>query len=106
MTPGEIAALMDGATVKLGGAPEFALVLINEASAYPHGSHQPQTLRDGSTILMDVGCTVYGYQSDISRTWVMGQPEPQAAQGLGDGQERPGDRARHRQSGHARGRHR
>jgi Xaa-Pro dipeptidase len=74
MTPGEIGALMNAATVALGGAPEFALVLINEASAYPHGSHQKQTLRDGSTILMDVGCTVYGYQSDISRTWVMGQP--------------------------------
>ena len=76
MTPAEIGALMSSATVALGGAPEFGLVLINEASAYPHGSHQKQTLRDGSTILMDVGCTVYGYQSDISRTWVMGQPSP------------------------------
>jgi Xaa-Pro dipeptidase len=74
MSPGEIGALMNSATVALGGSPEFALVLINEASAYPHGSKQPQTLRDGSVILMDVGCTVHGYQSDISRTWVMGQP--------------------------------
>jgi Xaa-Pro dipeptidase len=74
MTPGEIAALMDSATVALGGTPEFALVLINEASAYPHGSRQAQTLRDGSVILMDVGCTVHGYQSDISRTWVLGSP--------------------------------
>jgi Xaa-Pro dipeptidase len=76
MSPGEIGALMDAATVALGGSPEFALVLINEASAYPHGSKQPQTLREGSVILMDVGCTVHGYQSDISRTWVMGQPTP------------------------------
>jgi Xaa-Pro dipeptidase len=76
MSPGEIAALMNSATVALGGSPEFSLVLINEASAYPHGSKQPQTLRDGSVILMDVGCTVHGYQSDISRTWVMGQPTP------------------------------
>jgi Xaa-Pro dipeptidase len=74
MTPAEIGALMSSATVALGGAPEFGLVLVNEASAYPHGSHQKQTLREGSTILMDVGCTVHGYQSDISRTWVMGQP--------------------------------
>ena len=74
MSPGEIGALMNSATVALGGAPEFALVLINEASAYPHGSKQPQTLREGSVILMDVGCTVHGYQSDISRTWVMGSP--------------------------------
>jgi Xaa-Pro dipeptidase len=74
MSPGEIGALMNSATSALGGSPEFSLVLINEASAYPHGSKQPQTLRDGSVILMDVGCTVHGYQSDISRTWVMGQP--------------------------------
>jgi Xaa-Pro dipeptidase len=74
MQPDDIATMMNSATVALGGAPEFALVLINEASAYPHGSHQPQTLREGSVILMDVGCAVHGYQSDISRTWVMGQP--------------------------------
>ncbi len=74
MRPDEIGDMMNAATVALGGAPEFALVLINEASAYPHGSHQPQTLREGSVILMDVGCAVHGYQSDISRTWVMGQP--------------------------------
>ncbi|HET6555332.1 MAG TPA: Xaa-Pro peptidase family protein [Dyella sp.] len=74
MRPGEIADMMNAATMALGGAPEFALVLINEASAYPHGSHQPQTLHEGSVILMDVGCAVHGYQSDISRTWVMGQP--------------------------------
>lgn len=74
MRPDEIAAMTDAATVALGGVPGFALVLLNEASAYPHGSKQPQTLREGSVILMDVGCTVHGYQSDISRTWVMGQP--------------------------------
>ncbi|MFC5595005.1 Xaa-Pro peptidase family protein [Lysobacter niastensis] len=74
MRPDEIAAMTNAATVALGGEPGFALVLLNEASAYPHGSHQPQTLREGSVILMDVGCTVHGYQSDISRTWVMGQP--------------------------------
>jgi len=74
MRPDEIAAMVNAATVALGGEPEFALVLLNEASAYPHGSKQPQTLREGSVILMDVGCNVHGYQSDISRTWVMGQP--------------------------------
>jgi len=74
MRPDEIAIMMNSATEALGGAPEFALVLINEASAYPHGSHQPQTLREGSVILMDVGCNVHGYQSDISRTWVLGKP--------------------------------
>ncbi len=76
MRSADIAALMDGATEALGGAPEFSLVLLNEASAYPHGSIQPQAVREGSTILMDCGCTVHGYQSDISRSWVFGTPSP------------------------------
>ena len=69
----DIGGLMDRATTALGGAPEFSLVLLNEASAYPHGSLQVQTVREGSVVLMDCGCTVHGYQSDISRTWVHGQ---------------------------------
>lgn len=74
MRPDEIGAMIDSATAALGGEPGFALVLLNEASAYPHGSKKPQTVREGSVILTDVGCTVHGYQSDISRTWVMGSP--------------------------------
>jgi Xaa-Pro dipeptidase len=74
MNARDIAGLMDAATAALGGTPEFALVLLNEASAYPHGSHQPQTVREGSVVLMDCGCNVFGYQSDITRTWVFGEP--------------------------------
>ncbi len=73
MSGADIMALMDQATLSLGGAPEFSLVLLNEASAYPHGSVKPQKVREGSVILMDCGCAVHGYQSDISRTWVFGQ---------------------------------
>lgn len=76
MGPSDIEGLMNGATIALGGAPEFALVLLNEASAYPHGSRQAQSVREGSIILMDCGCAVRGYQSDISRTWVFGDPSP------------------------------
>ena len=60
--------------LEVGGTADFALVLLNEASAYPHGSAQPQTVREGSTVLLDCGCAVHGYQSDISRTWVYGEP--------------------------------
>ena len=74
MASADISTLMDNITTALGGSPEFSLVLLNEASAYPHGSHQRQTVHDGSVILMDCGCTVEGYQSDISRTWVYGEP--------------------------------
>ncbi len=73
MRPVDLAELVNAATVALGGKPEFALVLLNEASAYPHGSVQPQEVREGSVILMDCGCTVHGYQSDITRTWVYGE---------------------------------
>jgi Xaa-Pro dipeptidase len=75
MSGKDIATLMNQATVALNGAgaPEFSLVLLNEASAYPHGSVKPQEIREGSVVLMDCGCTVYEYQSDISRTWVFGE---------------------------------
>jgi Xaa-Pro dipeptidase len=73
MNSEEISALMDRTTIALGGAPEFSMVLLNEASAYPHGSIKVQTVREGSVVLMDCGCTVQGYQSDISRSWVFGR---------------------------------
>jgi Xaa-Pro dipeptidase len=72
MTPADFAAAIDAATSALGGSPEFSLVLIDEAAAQPHGSNKPQIVRAGSTILFDCGCTVHGYQSDISRTFVYG----------------------------------
>ncbi|MBA3878246.1 MAG: peptidase [Sphingobium sp.] len=74
MTPADIAALMNAATAKLGGDPGFALVLIGEAAAYPHGSRAPQRVAEGQIVLMDCGCSVEGYQSDISRTFVYGTP--------------------------------
>lgn len=76
MTQRDISALMSAATAQLGGDNKFAMVLLNEASAYPHGTRSPQTVREGSVILMDCGCAVHDYQSDISRTWVFGEPTP------------------------------
>ncbi len=72
MTGAEIGALMNAATRKLGGAPEFALALIGPAAALPHGSREVHRVADGQVLLMDCGCTVQGYQSDVSRTWVHG----------------------------------
>jgi Xaa-Pro dipeptidase len=80
MTPADIGAIMNGATKALGGAPEFALVLLGEASAYPHGSGKPQMVRPGEVVLMDCGCNVHGYQSDISRSWVHGEATPRQRQ--------------------------
>src|SRR5215813_4660307 len=45
-------------------------------TAFPHGSSTPQTLHEGDMVLMDGGCSVEGYQSDITRTFVLGKPTP------------------------------
>jgi len=74
MRPSDIGRMMNEATVALGGDPEFALILLGEAAAYPHGSGKPQAVKAGEVVLMDCGCTVQGYQSDISRTFVFGEP--------------------------------
>jgi Xaa-Pro dipeptidase len=74
MKAADIGALIASATAALGGEDEGALVLLNEASAYPHGSHKTQEIREGSTVLVDCGCKVHGYESDISRSWVFGTP--------------------------------
>ena len=51
-----------------------AEVQVGEYSALPHGSIQPQEIREGAICLMDGGCSVEGYASDISRTFVLGKP--------------------------------
>jgi Xaa-Pro dipeptidase len=73
MAGADVMKVLVAATEALGGKHEFSLVLLNEASAYPHGSVKPQTVRKGSVVLVDTGCSVHGYQSDISRTWVFGE---------------------------------
>jgi Xaa-Pro dipeptidase len=77
MTPADIGRIMSAAMTKRGATSEFTLILLGEASAYPHGSGKPQEVRPGEIVLMDCGCNVEGYQSDISRTLVMGEPTKQ-----------------------------
>lgn len=74
MTHADVGAIMNKATRALGGSPEFAMVLVGADAALPHGSEKPQLVREGEVVLMDCGCTVEGYQSDISRTFVFGEP--------------------------------
>ncbi len=49
-------------------------VSFGKYTAFPHGSSTPQQLKDGDVVLMDGGCSVEGYQSDITRTFVFGKP--------------------------------
>jgi Xaa-Pro dipeptidase len=74
MTHADVGAIMNKATRTLGGSPEFEMVLVGADAALPHGSEKPQVVREGEVVLMDCGCTVEGYQSDISRTFVFGEP--------------------------------
>lgn len=74
MMPGDIKALMRSAQAALGGQGIWGMALTAEASAYPHGTDQVQPLKEGDILLMDCGCNVHGYQSDISRTFVFGEP--------------------------------
>jgi Xaa-Pro dipeptidase len=74
MTPADVRAIMGAAQRALGGQGAWALILMGEGSAYPHGTNQPQEVKDGQIVLMDCGCSVHGYQSDISRTFVYGEP--------------------------------
>ena len=48
-------------------------VQVGEFSAFPHGSVIPQVVHEGTIVLMDGGCTVEGYASDITRTYVLGK---------------------------------
>ena len=72
MTQTQVGTLLDAAYSRLG-FPGFASVQVGEYTALPHGSIQPQTIREGTIIMIDDGCTVEGYQSDITRTWVLGK---------------------------------
>ncbi len=72
MTQDDFQGLIAAAHDKLG-YPGGASVQTAEFSALPHGSIQPQVIREGTIILIDGGCSVEGYVSDISRTFVLGK---------------------------------
>ena len=73
MTDREVEGLIALAYARLG-VRGTASVQVDEYTALPHGSAVPQTVREGSIIMIDDGCVVEGYQSDITRTFVLGRP--------------------------------
>ncbi|MFM9911874.1 MAG: M24 family metallopeptidase [Chitinophagaceae bacterium] len=72
MSPGDVAAIISTAHRQAGNSSGGGLVLFGEASAFPHGTTKPQKLKKGDIVLMDCGCQVEGYSSDITRTVVFG----------------------------------
>lgn len=75
ITTGEVRRFIDQAHRALGAddGSSFCAVQFGEASAYPHGLPGEQKLQDGDLVLIDTGCRVQGYNSDITRTYVFGQ---------------------------------
>ena len=61
-------------TLGAGGGSSFCIVLFGEDSAFPHGVPEPRPLRAGDTVLIDTGCLLEGYNSDITRTYAFGEP--------------------------------
>jgi Xaa-Pro dipeptidase len=72
MTQQDVSAIIAAAHEQLG-FPGEADVQVGQYSALPHGSIQPQVIREGTILLIDGGCKVEGYSSDITRTFVLGK---------------------------------
>jgi Xaa-Pro dipeptidase len=72
MTQNDFARLVSAAHSRLGYSGG-AGVQVGPYSALPHGSIQPQVIREGAILLIDGGCSVEGYASDLSRTFVLGK---------------------------------
>ncbi len=71
----EVAAFIDKAHRRVGAnGSSFVIVLFGAASSFPHGVKHAQHLRDGDVVLIDTGCYVHGYTSDLTRSYVFGTP--------------------------------
>jgi Xaa-Pro dipeptidase len=73
MTQNDAGALISAAYRRVG-FNGFASVQVGEYTALPHGSATPQVIKEGTIVMIDDGCSVEGYASDITRTFVLGQP--------------------------------
>lgn len=70
----ELASIFSGLFTQFGGTDPWALVLFGSAAAFPHGTVYENKLKEGDIVLVDSGCSVEGYGSDITRTTVFGKP--------------------------------
>jgi Xaa-Pro dipeptidase len=73
MSQNDVGKLVESGFSKIGLRGD-ALVLFGASAALPHGTVKPQSLRDGDVVLIDGGCKLEGYSSDITRTGIFGKP--------------------------------
>jgi Xaa-Pro dipeptidase len=78
MSQEDISRLVEGGFSKMG-LRGGALVLLGASAALPHGTIKPQKLKDGDVVLIDGGCTVEGYESDVTRTGIFGKAPEKVA---------------------------
>ncbi|RGP37108.1 M24 family metallopeptidase [Pseudotabrizicola alkalilacus] len=76
----EVADFVNAAHRAMGMTPVFVAVQFGEATAYPHGVPYAQVLTPGDMVLVDLGGSLHGYQSDITRTYVFGTPTARQSQ--------------------------
>jgi Xaa-Pro dipeptidase len=73
MTQEQVSAMVSAGYRKMN-LPGEAMVLFGPSASLPHGSELPRKLKEGDVVLIDDGCTVEGYWSDVTRTAVFGKP--------------------------------
>ncbi len=73
MTQSEVSALVESGFSKMNLRGD-ALVLFGASAALPHGTIKPQSLKEGDVVLIDGGCKLEGYSSDVTRTAIFGKP--------------------------------
>jgi len=78
MSQEDIGKLVEAGFSKMG-LHGGALVLLGPSAALPHGTIKPQKLKEGDVVLIDGGCAVDGYQSDVTRTGVFGKAPEKVA---------------------------
>ena len=74
-TQEEVAALVDAALGAAGLVDAWTLALVGPNASFPHGTGASRTVAAGDVVLVDTGASLHGYRSDISRTWVVGDPD-------------------------------
>ncbi|WP_338518697.1 M24 family metallopeptidase [Alteromonas gracilis] len=75
ITTTEVESFINQAHKKVGASGSyFCIVLFGKATSYPHGVKDPQVLQLNDMVLIDTGCKVHGYLSDITRTYCYGTP--------------------------------
>lgn len=75
ITTDEVVRFVADAHLRLGSAgSSFCIVQFGRGTAFPHGLPGVQRLKENDLVLVDTGCWLHGYSSDLTRTYSFGTP--------------------------------